>query len=705
MTNYYFKTLWDKFTSYVFRKKSLYTILYVLIIFCITQLGAISTEEEINKLIENVKNSYPNNSWQYYSAQLFSIWLLKACELTLKINLGLIVFIGFLILFSFYKNQPIVNKSDNFSGKINYINLIIQPKLEIGIKEISLILFILCSTVLLLIPRDKVNKLVGRDKVFTEKSQSFKVLILPFHPDKNCNVEDTNYEKKLLEKYKSLIDKNSLNINFNLLRHNECVYTNTEAQRIANYHNADLIIWGDYDESCDGPIKVRIKYLLTDLNNPYLENSKKIGDTDMQQIKELDDLKSGELTRDIDDIIFSIAGMSKFSQNDYKNTLNYLKKVTYLETNGKLLEYSGICHNKMNEYEKSIKTLNQALKLDSTNSNVYYLLGRAYKGKYTNFKLLGREEGKRDSFLTLAKEYYQIACKLKDNVNSYDLIELANINADLDLFEEALSLLNEAIRINPKNWYCHYSIANILSSKMSKYQRNSDSEKINDQIEKIKDHYLQALFLREDKKGKAHIYYKISNIYIHRAPHSNLSLSLAYEYINKAISIDSKNPTYFTTRGSIYKRGNYYQKGENIYNSLRDFSTAIQLDSNNFSAYWERAYFYKHMDNLTLAIEDLNKCNTLAEKKLSVISHTTILEERANLYFKNGQFKKAFIDINKVIKERELNKVKVNKIYNLNMRINIAKELGEFDLVSVDSIKINKLLEELKKENIVYLNE
>ncbi len=91
----YFDKLYFSFIDYLFRKKSLNFIIYVLIAFAIRELTAISAGEAIARFLSEVKQEY-SESFIYWGLRLAEVLLVDGSHLVLGVTLFLILVVGYL---------------------------------------------------------------------------------------------------------------------------------------------------------------------------------------------------------------------------------------------------------------------------------------------------------------------------------------------------------------------------------------------------------------------------------------------------------------------------------------------------------------------------------------------------------------------------------------------------------------------------------
>lgn len=134
--------------------------------------------------------------------------------------------------------------------------------------------------------------------------EAVKVLILPFNPIKNCTIEETSYEQQIINRYKTLIKEDSLNLDIETLS-GQCVQSEEEAHLLGSDRGVDLVIWGDYNEDCDKDgYELAIKYSVVNKINKICF-TKDFGDTKIQKIERIYDLGNGALQEDVDRVIYS----------------------------------------------------------------------------------------------------------------------------------------------------------------------------------------------------------------------------------------------------------------------------------------------------------------------------------------------------------------------------------------------------------------
>lgn len=195
-------------------------------------------------------------------------------------------------------------------------------------------LFLLTFLTLGWIYKGEINIYLSSFKKFdVNDTQNLKVLLLPFKPiQDNLNIQ-TDYKHELLSSLGDKINKDSLAISILSINGIECPKTDKEAEAIAHEKNADLVIWGSYIETNDGPEKFRLRYnLIRDFELPYL--SMKTSNQEGKLNYDVSKLRSGYLQNNLFYLMNWIEGISAFNQNNYKSAL---KNFTVLQKDSVLL--------------------------------------------------------------------------------------------------------------------------------------------------------------------------------------------------------------------------------------------------------------------------------------------------------------------------------------------------------------------------------
>jgi len=164
------------------------------------------------------------------------------------------------------------------------------------------------------------------DKFDLNDTKNLKVLLLPFKPVQDHLDVIVDYKYELISSLESRKDKDSLAIKIISIEGIECPKTDKEAELIAREKNADLVIWGSYVESSEGPEKLRLRYnLIKDFQVPYI--NMRSGNQEGKLNKDISKLSSGYLQTDLFYLLNWIEGITSFNQFDFNNALERFSSI------------------------------------------------------------------------------------------------------------------------------------------------------------------------------------------------------------------------------------------------------------------------------------------------------------------------------------------------------------------------------------------
>jgi len=529
------------------------------------------------------------------------------------------------------------------------------------------------------------------EKFAISDSTSFNVLVLPLSRLSNCEYVEKNYEQAITSYLYDLQERDSLSIK--ILKEGSmdyCPQNDKEAITIGQDRLADLVLWGQYDETCLDTTKVRIRYSL--LKKDFIEYPRNYDVGDFQHLKRVSDLASGYLLRDVSYILYWVQAMSSFSEYNYQLTKFYLDKIEF-DTSNTNIDYIAY-YNNLSHIYFSIGDYNQSLfyakkslfleeKFDVTKENlvksfanlcsVYNRLGESklaleygkqalsiskdlYGEKHTNtaelyntiattFLQIGQYEQALENY------NYALDVFLRDSIeNKFNLARVYN-NIGSTYMEQgeykiAQKIFLKALHLIPSN---HLLAARLYSSLGASYGILKDFK---NELQYIK----LSVDIREDKLPPKHPQKAISFSNLGGAYAKRKRYSEAITYYDKSISIREKivgenHPTLtaaYTSLGKVYTyidslpQALYYQK-KALVSSEKMPDNAKKAASNN-----NAAIVYRKMGKYKKAIEHHKK----AIRITSNLSHPFLpvfYEEFADTYLSTNDFTAALKAQNKAI--------------------------------------------------------
>jgi tetratricopeptide (TPR) repeat protein len=319
--------------------------------------------------------------------------------------------------------------------------------------------------------------------------------------------------------------------------------------------------------------------------------------------------------------------------------------------NAKQFYKTGLTFVEAKNYNDAIDQFTKAVQIDPEYVAAYIERARTYQ--------VVNEIGK-------AAEDYDRALVFKKKDQKL-FLEAVTVNLDLKLFDKALELVKEAIRLNENNddalrLQCRiqlgkedYSGALISINKAIVLKDNAENNYYHGVVSEMMKNYNQSELDYEKAIGKDR---KYVDAYLSLA---NLSLQLnklskAIDYCNAVLALDPKRKEAFLTRSQVYvkmleypkaiddiskvvfenpndpsayiMRGTYYRDFTQYQNAINDFTKAILLDPKNSEAYYNRASCYEQIGDYKSAIKDYSALASLSEYDVYAQKHLDDAKKR-----------------------------------------------------------------------------
>lgn len=452
---------------------------------------------------------------------------------------------------------------------------------------------------------------------FERNDNYFKILLLPFNPDNNCTFQDTDYERQLTERFQTLKENNNLNLEVKLNQNYACPQTNKDAQKIGQNENADIVIWGHYDEKCEGNVKVRLRYTLVE--EDYHLSEVKEGDSEMQTLVDLSELRRGFLQEDLDYIFEWSTAQIDFKNGDFDKGIERLLTLNKRYCDDYLLLEIAERYGEQKKYDEQLTYLFNIVNCTKkTLDYPYSLIGETYYAKNdTSNTLKYLELGLiYNSYISIFdfEKIMAVYNNWKKNNNDYELLSNRLIDKGLNkavvlsskgkfsLLKKdtinAVIYLTQSIKEDSSNYLAYEELANCI--KLS-----DTSKAIN----------LYKTFIKKNSNDDtwfSHAYNQLAFL------HSDLDTSLLY--INQAIKFDdSKSGFYFVNRANFYYNQGNYRK------AIIDYSKNIEL--NDFISkydYEKRIQTYIKLEMYDKAFEDYD--NIFQLENISVYDYNEVFK-------------------------------------------------------------------------------
>lgn len=435
-----------------------------------------------------------------------------------------------------------------------------------------------------------------------DDKENLKILILPFKPDINCTDIEVDYKGQIIERLKSKKKEEDLSIDLLVLERMDCPATDEEALSIARDKNADLVIWGSFEEDLyQGVLKgIRLRYSFS--ADFQLDPSKRTGDTEMQSLKELGQLRQGYLQESIDYIIHWVEGTTAYQIGNLKEAVDHFDKILTDSTNYQEIEtfwFVSEILSDLGQNKEALRYSEKAIYLTEESDDLAKLAA-SYFRHGVNLNALGRFEQAR-SFKEKAISIINSTEDKDSTTLSVYLNSLGYTMARLGHYEKAVEYQTKAIEILESiNGDDNLALAHC-------YNNLSETHRYQSQLEKALNAQEKALELRQNQLGSVHplLAQSFNNLGLIHEQLGNDSMALLGQQEALAIRkkvLDENHPDIAMSFNNL--AGNY--------RSLGDYEKALSYQ-NQALEIQERVLEASHPDiaqsynNLGLIFQGLNK--------------------------------------------------------------------------------------------------
>ena len=198
---------------------------------------------------------------------------------------------------------------------------------------------------------------------FPEHDQSFKILILPFDPLEDCQIQETDMAKTIYKRLVELKERSSLEISVRYDTNLYCPAGFEEGKSIGKRLNADLILWGETYEKCEvDTLKACLRYVLLRGEGIPIGTH---GSTGIQGVSSMTDISQGYLQRDIDYVVFWTLGSEAYAQGRYQDAVERFSKMHELSADDpEILNWQGLSLHAAGKYTEAEPLYRRALAIN-----------------------------------------------------------------------------------------------------------------------------------------------------------------------------------------------------------------------------------------------------------------------------------------------------------------------------------------------------
>ena len=210
--------------------------------------------------------------------------------------------------------------------------------------------------------------LPSSNELFTTKG-TYNVLLSKFNA--YSEKKDFNLEGAIFDRLQTISAVNNLFIDTKIDKSynpKEAPLGYRDAEKVGISLKANLMIWGNYEipPSKDSLLIINIKYLTTGELGETIYTSSKKGQTGMKTINTISTLAQGELTGDIEDIVYWALGIVSFLDEEYVEARRFFSMIKPKNEIQQDIVFQAIAETyiKTKEYLKAKNLLNSAIKIN-----------------------------------------------------------------------------------------------------------------------------------------------------------------------------------------------------------------------------------------------------------------------------------------------------------------------------------------------------
>jgi len=511
---------------------------------------------------------------------------------------------------------------------------------------------------------------------FSQDSNTLNILILRFERIEEYTDRIKKTEKELEKNLNNRKKEDKLPINVYYDEYETAENVN-EIESLGRKKNANVVLYGDYDEVIDS-IKIKYVYLFKDtLTQVLIDTASSKIEIQKEQFYEFNqtkffplniiDISQGLLPTEIHNIIYWTLALSQYEQKKYNETLNLIDKIKLNTDSSEINIYKtkAFCQYYIKDYKNLILTYNSLILLESYNYQLYSNRG------LTHYNLGHFEEAAID---------YQKCIDLYPY--SSDLyFNMGNSLLRLGRHEEAIQYYSSSLKLNPfdfqvlTNRGSSYLLLGLDSLCEADYIRAYEIDRNNFTTTET----LRQFYLRRGKLAKAdslffgHIknnpnspmvfidnaenYFQLGRYeeciaecskFIALNPKTDIPYKLiavcysklgqhykSLEYYNRYIDLNKKDAQAYLNRGVEH---HYFG---NFGAAFSDVNKSIELKPDYYEAYCTRGLHYGRNNYYFDALNDFSKAIKLKPE------NSIAYENRSSTHFQMGKYKEALNDINK----------------------------------------------------------
>lgn len=261
--------------------------------------------------------------------------------------------------------------------------------------------------------------------------ETYNILQLPFHPPGECDQNDPTIAHSITRRLERLADTEDGEDDFQVkYLSGKCPVDQQEVEELIRTCQADVILWGEYDQSNPGEVLFHFRYLYSTGEASLDRGQINIRMPEEQLKADNDFISSG-----IEEVVYWARGNAHFSRQEHEKAISFLSKIreqptdNYLRVDVRLAQ----SYIELGQFDKALERYNHMMAIDPDNSAIFNDRGQLF------YKLKNHESALAD--------FDQAILIRPDYADA--LYNRGLVYADQKQYSEAISDLQTVIRIQP----------------------------------------------------------------------------------------------------------------------------------------------------------------------------------------------------------------------------------------------------------------
>ncbi|MEO0468833.1 MAG: tetratricopeptide repeat protein [Bacteroidota bacterium] len=447
-----------------------------------------------------------------------------------------------------------------------------------------------------------------------ETTKTYNVLLMPFESHMNCKADEAIAESMVRDRLNGLRESEDLGIRVSFLNQGICPRSQEEARSLGEQHNADIVIWGNYDHLPESKEEVSLRYV--SMYDAYTGVDVWLGDQiGKQALGDRFELQNGAFKGKPDEVVYWILGLVHLNFEEYQSAIGYLQQIDIRdETEHAIIHHlQAKCYQGLKKYEDVLVEYNEAICLNPMDANAYHGRGKTYQ---------------RLKKHQLAISDFGQALRIDpDHVRAYQNRKLL-LNRTKGLDPRIESLLGPAK--NDVNSYASVKVPSLRQPKPAKKEVGKPSRKEQMRAAMVSP---RSVIASNDVPEKKPVVKNMPSVWEKR----KARLEKSVKHYSALIKDNPGHVDYYYLRGKAFKGLGQLDR------SARDYSQVLRLQPSNKEVFLERAELYVGMKKYDLALTDYGNAIHLDENAADMYA------SRANLLRQMGRYSNAEADAKKAL--------------------------------------------------------